>query len=64
MTKSNLKKYTKPQMEVVAIEYQNLIAVSNIINPNEDPTGPAKGRELEMFESFDSFESFESLESM
>lgn len=47
MTKSNLKKYTKPQMEVVAIEYQNLIAVSNIINPNEDPTGPAKGREYD-----------------
>lgn len=34
-------------MEVVAIEYQNLIAVSNIINPNEDPTGPAKGREYD-----------------
>lgn len=54
MTKSNLKKYTKPQMEVVAIEYQNLIAVSNTINPNEDPSGPAKGRELEMFESLES----------
>ena len=47
MTKSNLKKYTEPQMEVVAIEYQNLIAVSNIINPNEEPIGPAKGREYD-----------------
>jgi hypothetical protein len=47
MTKSNLKKYTEPQMEVVAIEYQNLIAVSNIINPDEEPIGPAKGREYD-----------------
>ena len=64
MKNCKMKDYIEPRMDVIALEYQNLLAGSNIINPDEEPIGPAKGRELEMFESFDSFESFESLESM
>ena len=47
MKNCKMKDYIEPRMDVNALEYQNLLAGSNIINPDEEPIGPAKGREYD-----------------
>lgn len=52
MKNCKMKDYIEPRMDVIALEYQNLIASS--IDTNE-PVNPAKSREWETFESFETF---------
>jgi hypothetical protein len=47
-----MKDYIEPRMDVIALEYQNLIASS--IDQN-DPINPAKSRDWETLESFETF---------
>ena len=52
MKTCKMKDYIETRMDVIALEYQNLIASS--IDQN-DPINPAKSRELELLESFETF---------
>ncbi len=52
MKNCKMKDYIEPRMDVIALEYQNLIASS--IDPSE-PVNPAKSRDWETLESFETF---------
>lgn len=54
MKNCKMKDYIEPRMDVIALEYQNLLAGSVGIDPGE-PVNPAKSRELETLESFETF---------
>lgn len=52
MKNCKMKDYIEPRMDVIALEYQNLIASSIDLN---DPINPAKSRDWETLESFETF---------
>ena len=54
MKNCKMKEYIEPRMDVIALEYQNLLAGSVGIDPGE-PVNPAKSREWETLESFETF---------
>lgn len=54
MKNCKMKDYIEPRMDVVVLEYQNLLAGSVGIDSDE-PVNPAKSRDWETLESFETF---------